>query len=480
MRLNVAFSYRQQAILLFLLALAPRLYYLVALDKIQDSSHVELEQAAIKWAESGEIADAFGRGTGPTAHVTPLYTLYLGCWHRLLGIGSLEAVAAQRLSSTVAVCLSIALLPLLARRLGFANRAGILAAVLLAVYPFHIFVETYGRQETVYGILMAQGMLLAWLRLREFSWRAPGTVLWLGILTGLAALTSPSVLLLTPCALLYELMANRPCRRQIWRAGAVIAGISVVMLAPWIYRNYVTLGAFIPLRSNLGLELHIGNNPEADGHTFTMSYTRPQDKNAWPHPFSSPREKARLMELGEAAYMSEKMAMAWAWIAENPGKFVALTASRAGRYWFPPLSSWHPKDGAHLARSAAAWCISGFCLIGLALVFGQRDKNRWVILIVLLAPSLIYLVTHVNVRYRYTTVWTMALLAGHAVSSLWALCASARLVGRTGSEATSLQGAEGAWRWRAVTSRQSSPLPSSRAGDFHPGSSESSPSHSRD
>ena len=44
--------------------------------------------------------------------------------------------------------------------------------------------------------------------------------------------------------------------------------------------------------------------------------------------------------------------------------------------------------------------------------------NRWPLTMVLFVPSIIYLVTHVNVRYRYSTVWTMALLGGYAVSQL--------------------------------------------------------------
>ena len=49
-----------QALLLFLLALSVRLVYLFGMGKIGDSSHVEVEQAAITWAKEGRLANAFG------------------------------------------------------------------------------------------------------------------------------------------------------------------------------------------------------------------------------------------------------------------------------------------------------------------------------------------------------------------------------------------------------------------------------------
>ena len=41
-------------------------------------------------------------------------------------------------------------------------------------------------------------------------------------------------------------------------AAAILAVI--VVLSPWIARNYETFHQFIPVRSGFGLELYIGNN----------------------------------------------------------------------------------------------------------------------------------------------------------------------------------------------------------------------------
>jgi hypothetical protein len=388
------------------------------MGKVGDSSHVELEQAAITLARTGELTDAFGKDTGPTAHPPPLYTAFLAGLHRVFGIDSPAAVAAQRLCSTFACCLGIALLPLVARRSRLGNSAGVIAALVLSVYPFHIFVETFGRQETVYGILLCQFLYLTWLRLREQRWQSLRHVLLLAFLTGLTALTCPSTLAFVALALLFDFLTLAGQRVRVSMAAGVVVVVSGVMLAPWIWRNHVVLGGFIPLRSNLGLELFIGNNPESDGHTFTIPYTRPRDLDAWPHPSQSPRQRQRLRELGEYAYMEEMKAQAVAWIRAHPDRFARLTLDRLAMYWFPPVRNWHPEDGARFLRSLSAWTISCACLAGIALLFWQLHRNRWPLLLVLIAPSLVYLVTHVNVRYRYSTVWTMALLGGYALSRL--------------------------------------------------------------
>jgi len=407
-----------QALVLFFLALTPRLFYLFGMDKISDSSHVEVEKAAVTLARDGRLADAFGKDTGATAHVPPLYTAFVASFHAVFGVKSEMAVGIQRILATIICSLGIALLPWLARRAGLGNSSGVFASIFLALYPFHIFIETYGRQETVYAVLLAMLLFATWLKLRENGWRDRRGVILFAILNGVAALTSPQLILVVGLALLGDFLARPEERGRIFRAGVVVGGIGAVMIAPWVYRNFVELGGFVPLRSNLGLELHIGNHPEADGHTYTIPYTKPHDKYAWPHPFNNPRERERLKEIGELAYMKEKGDLAKQWIREHPAQFAKLTLNRLYIYWFPPMSNWNPALKAKWPRSLAAWTLSVGCLIGLVMLFRKRQANRWPLTLMLFAPSVVYLVTHVNVRYRYSTVWTMALLGGYAVSQL--------------------------------------------------------------
>ena len=46
--------------------------------------------------------------------------------------------------------------------------------------------------------------------------------------------------------------------------------VFTIGLVPWTIRNYRVFGKFIVLRSNFGLELWLGNNPERYGHDVSM------------------------------------------------------------------------------------------------------------------------------------------------------------------------------------------------------------------
>jgi hypothetical protein len=379
---------------------------------------VEVEAAAQTLARDGRLADAFGKGTGPTAHVPPLYTALVAGIHATLGVDSHAAVLVQRLLSCVVCALGIALMPWVAIRCGLSLRSGLIAGLILALYPFYWFLEVYGRQETVYSVLLNILLLTTWLRLRDDGWRGRWQMVLLGILTGLAALTSPQLLALVGLALLLDLTVSPADRLRVLQGGVVVVLVSTLMVAPWAYRNLVVLGGFVPLRSNFGLELFIGNNPSSDGHTYTIPYSHPNDPRAWPHPFRNPDEQQHLREVGELTYMREKGEIAKEWIRENPGRFLKLTGSRLLHYYFPPASYWSPEWSIRPLRAAAAWGISLLGLCGLVLVFTSKLPNRWPLLLVLVAPTLVYLVTHVNMRYRYGSMWILALLAGHALSLL--------------------------------------------------------------
>src|SRR5208283_2726817 len=95
------------------------------------------------------------------------------------------------------------------------------------------------------------------------------------------------------------------------------------VLMPWTIRNYRVFGALIPLRSNFGLELWLGNNPSGDEvNSFLL------------HPFVNISEARRYTQLGERAYMADKQREAGAFILSHPGATSRFVLRRAAQYWF--------------------------------------------------------------------------------------------------------------------------------------------------
>ncbi len=120
-----------------------------------------------------------------------------------------------------------------------------------------------------------------------------------------------------------------------WRRKGVIkflvwttAGAMLVVL-PWIWRNYREFHMLIPVRDNMGLELYVSNNDFA-GPSFNAN----GESRLRRHPSGSMEEARRLRDMGEANYNRDRQAAALDWIRTHRTHFFELTATRARLFWF--------------------------------------------------------------------------------------------------------------------------------------------------
>jgi hypothetical protein len=215
-----------------------------------------------------------------------------------------------------------------------------------------------------------------------------------GALWAVAALTNASVLSVLPFFIGW-LVWSRP---ETSDGRLARAALSVVVLAlllvPWTIRNHRALGEWMPLRSNLGLELWLGNNPAgSDVNSFAL------------HPFQNPLEASRFKSLGEIEYMREKQYEAIAFMRANPGTTVHLIARRMALYWFAV------SDRPRFDWSAAPFYVKALFLPNLLMIlfawFGAATALRgsrpgaMLFVFALLVFPIPYYVTHALVRYRF-------------------------------------------------------------------------------
>jgi hypothetical protein len=401
------------------LVVASRLAYVVHDRAYERTDKAEMERAAMSLARDGAIADVYWPGSGPTAHVSPLYAILLSIPYRIWGWDTVAGRIGQEMLAILATTIGICILPIVAEKIGLPRRVGWISAALLAILPHNLWIESTGTWEQPYAALVLLGALVLFCRLRRESWAYWPPILETGVLTGAAALLSPALLPAIILMIVVEWVFEPGRRTRVATASLVILALAAVILSPWVVRNQRVLGGFVPLRSNFGLELSLGNNPKADGMTFPATTSGPEDLAHNGHPFADLDEQARLAAVGELPYMKAKMTAALDWIQHNPTRAAALVVARFRHFWFPSTALWAEGSTMRGLKSVIMSVIGIAALLGLIRLLVVRQDQSWLIAAAMLGPSLIYMITHVDVRYRYPISGLSTLVAVSLADALW-------------------------------------------------------------
>lgn len=183
------------------------------------------------------IAWVYADANVQAAHHPPLYSIFLAV-PSLLGF---DSALAHRVVSCLAGAVTVALVGLLARRLaggpGEGDRAGLIAAVLAAVYPLLWVNDGLVLSEPLYGVTLCGVLFAAYRVYDEPSWRRMSV---LGAAIALAALTraEASNLLLLLALPLAVLVPGLVWKRRVLLV--VVAGATYwLVISPWIIHNLV-------------------------------------------------------------------------------------------------------------------------------------------------------------------------------------------------------------------------------------------------
>jgi 4-amino-4-deoxy-L-arabinose transferase-like glycosyltransferase len=176
----------------------------------------------------------------PTAEHPPLYPLLLA------GVSKLgwTSWTAHRIASGLMGTGAVLVVGLIGRRVA-GTAVGLAAAAMAAVYPLLVLSDGTLYSESLYVLTIALTLLAAYrFRDRPGAWRAA----LLGGAIGLAALTRGEALLLFP---LLVLPVVWPLRGSGLRHAAVALAAMVVVISPWLIRNWITFDRPV-LSNNVG------------------------------------------------------------------------------------------------------------------------------------------------------------------------------------------------------------------------------------
>jgi 4-amino-4-deoxy-L-arabinose transferase-like glycosyltransferase len=288
------------------------------------------------WGDDTDY-DAIARGLAGPAHLyqntwfPPGYPLFVALIYALGGpqVAAVRFVQAILSAATCWVTYAVG-------RDAFGVTAGRVAAVLLALYPGHIYMAWRLMAETLFTLLIALALLAAQRAAagredggrggrddrgdRRSAWIAAGA----GAALGAATLVKSNLLLLIPLMVLWLALAMPgTLRRRTAAAAAMAASCGLLLLASPLANRFSPAHRAAWLPGNGGPTLWWSNNPLADGY-----FVDPDDSAA-----GSAFIDRHGLEAASAARDPEvrdraDRQLAWDWIRENPGAFTALAGRK--------------------------------------------------------------------------------------------------------------------------------------------------------
>lgn len=327
----------------------------------------ETGRVAASVAAGHGYSSPFSGETGPTAWMTPGFTLLLAGVFKVFGIYSATSAWVILAINSLFQALTAPLVFEMGARVA-GRRNALWAAWIWAVYPGILqYAVRWVWETSLTGLLFAAVLVLA-LRMRGVGSVARERKRvrdWamFGLLWGAIAMTNPALLLMAPVEGLWILGG---AQRREWARGAGMAvfsaAICCAVATPWIVRNERVLHAFIPTRDNLGAELAMAWAPDSSG--FPWGATVPTLEAAPEHQLYA--------RMGELAYVQMRGQMAWRWAREYPAHFWRLVALRFYMFW----AGVPHESGGHVAAEAVretAHCFGSITgILGLLLALRRR------------------------------------------------------------------------------------------------------------
>ena len=393
-------------------------------DYVRQNSHhalgilpflFECGNIAVSVAQGHGFSSPFRVATGPTAWMTPVYPLFLAGIFRVFGIYAFRSFLAAALANIAFVTLAIIPLYYAGTKIG-GRELGAGAAWLWAIFPNAILMTFETMWEACLSALFVASILWATLRLERSSRKRDWCIY--GLLWGVALMTNPVLASLLPLLLGWLAYRRwRAARPAAWRTAigrpALAIAVTILCCVPWTIRNYAVFHRFVPFSSVLGLQLWLGNNPQA--------------KPIWRarlHPINDAAERATYARMGEIAYMNAKFRLATNYMLSHPGR----TAYLAWRRFLAIWSGGTPYPLRDFLRNRSPWfrfvllfnLLAGIAAAaGIVLLFKRRSAYAFPLAVFPVVFPWAYYLTLALPRYRLPIDPVVMLLAAVTVGAMF-------------------------------------------------------------
>lgn len=408
---------------LFAIALTVRLVFLAIYMfifseqwKVQTFGHAEMGSIAVNLYKGRGFSSPFGPGSSPTAWFSPLVPALWATVMHLVGGATGRAEQVIILLQAVPSALSSAFYWLIAGHLAYRMRlvSTHVAAVVAGVsclWPESLLRLT----DTWYYFWQELGVAaLVWCAIKWYDNPDLRRGLIMGVIAGYIGLVNPTPVPIFAVALIFPVLKRRGHRTIVARNAIASAIVSLMIVTPWLVRNILVFKHFIPMRSNLGIELLQGNN--------SLGHVRQGCTS--PHPAIQKEELKRYIELGEIEYAREAFSKAMNYMYKHPGETLVRISQRVyvtwctdvfdHWAWFPGNRWWYGGNREKLfmlVTIPSAILPLGIVLIGLLFGRLRRIPYKSLIISVFLFLPLLYYFTIADNDYSQGIRQWLAMLA---------------------------------------------------------------------
>ena len=306
-------NWRGYVPVIILATLAGRLFLAYLVQNVPVSDSAAYHQFAIWLAEGRGYLDL--RTQQPTAYWPVGYPAFLALFYWLFGPNVMAGEMANAGLSVLVMWLCYDI----SRRLFRSEKAARLLLLILACYPAHWFFSMILASEM---LAMTLVLIVIDLSMR----RGVHIALACGVAAGLAMLVKPQTVAVAGICWMFSFGYHgwHLTSFRHWARIIVIYMVVAIFVMPWVMRNQQQLNAWIPVSTNSGINIYIGNNPEASGtyqevprlkEFLAMDDEIARDKMAW----QEAREYIQQYPLEAVARLSSKLVSLY--FRENSGSF---------------------------------------------------------------------------------------------------------------------------------------------------------------
>ena len=234
----------------------------------------------------------------PTAYRPPGWPFVISLFYRITD----NALTARIINGFLIAGTAVAFSALVSR---IVPAARIFVPLLILCYPVMIYLSSTLFPQTVAMFLFAIVLLL--LEGENKSFRK---IILAGLVLGTLILTVPYFLLLIPPILFGHFFLRKKEWKETIIKSCVFLSIAAVVVIPWTIRNAYTFKHFVPVSTNSGINLLIGNSENSGPNTGVN--------------VNLSHYKTQVQHLGEAEKNSRFAQYAIDWITTNPKESFSL------------------------------------------------------------------------------------------------------------------------------------------------------------